>query len=253
MFDIKNEEEIIKEVLDRYSKGRKPVAFLNPVVQNSLSIAIASSSAFHYVAAGVLLMTDGDFDSAVNVFKKAVEINRSVNMPHFLLAIIYYKLALFDMFDRGLCKVDLVPVDSIPVADMEKGALGLEIKELLAPGRPVSYSQVLSSKGFSGKDNLLAMASAMLSGLNRENRFFPQFQNDLKEVMKDLGPIGVLPLPQYKPDMHTKKILELAAKELDIGAKGIPLTVPPGVTIIQDRIIDISSKRIHELLDSRAE
>jgi tetratricopeptide (TPR) repeat protein len=235
----------VAEVFHKYQTERVPGQKVGNVAEEHLKRGEMLSSVFHYALAGQILMVEGDLDAATKALNKAVAINPKIDGPHFLLAEVYYRLALFDMFDRGLCNVELLPLEKIPTAALHHGHLRIEIQELLAGGRPKSYTEALTSKGL---DERARLSATMYLIMLAKNRLIPAAREAMEEIVQDLGLPKVLPVPTYKPDDRTKKILMIAQKEMEMAQQGAEMDTPPGIGVIEKDKMEALAARIRVLL-----
>ena len=243
--DKRQEAPGLAGVIQRYNKERLPGNKVGNLVEENLKRGEMLSSPFHYSLAGQILMVEGDFDAAIKALNVAVSIDPKIDAPHFLLAEVYYRLALFDMFDRGLCSIDLLPSEKIPEAALHHGHLRTEIQELLGDGRPKSYIRVLASKGLDERARLsVQMYLLMLT----KDQIIPAGQEGLEAILQDLGIPKALPVPTYKPDDRAKEILTMAQKEMEIAQQGTHMDVPPGLRVINREEMVALAARLRGLL-----
>ncbi len=241
----RDEIRTVQQALRRYNRQRTSEGNLKNQAEEVLNMGKKMSSVFHYTLAGQMFMLDGDIISAIKALNKAIMADPKVDAPHILLARAYYQLALFDMFDRGLCEVDLVPAEGISQDHLHHGHLRLEIYELISEGRSKSYERVLLRKGFDKKDRV---QTALYLAKVRDQAIVAGADKALEQALRDIGFPQVLPVPYYKPDALTKEILMNAQEELKIAAQKIPMTTPKGWIVIEEDLVLAISKRIEDFL-----
>lgn len=249
MSENSNEEEFINEVLKRYNRSRnitKDAAYDN-LINNWSKEAARTSSALLYVVVGSSYTNKGDFQSAIKTLKIAAEIDSKIDTPHICLAWVYYKLSLFDMFDRERCQIDLIPVESVSESDLRNGSIGIEIRELLSSGRPHSYETVLVTKGFS-PEKCFSLHAFMMQRTFHRDRLWVDKQNTFSHIIESFGLPDVVPVPNYKPDSTAKEILRIAKKELENAHGKTPIRMLGDLILFQDDVIEVFSKRIDDLL-----
>lgn len=238
----------LSQVLGRWDAQRVAVedSSVDDIAKGYLEDGKNSSSPIPYVLAGQMLMVGGDMRAAVEALNKARAIDPRADAPHFVLADVYYRLAFFDMIDRGLCSVKLTPVQEIPEASLHHGHLQIEIWELVNPGRPAVYEELLASQGI---DELtLIKISLYILGLVQE--MLPVSSGEIDELLDDLGgPPEMLPVPECEPDEGSKHLLRMAYEEITLAEQGTPLETPGVMIVYKDRI-DNLSVRLQVLLGS---
>jgi len=191
-------------------------------------------------------MTSGDFDSAIAALVKATVPENPIAVSHALLGMVYLRLAMFDMFDRGLCEIDLVDRNSVSEEALS-GYLGLQIKELIAPGRPRAYAEALAGKGYDQGDRIAGLASVMLRTFDKRGAFYSDWKKDLNAVLKDLGESRPLAVPTFTVDEHARSILTLASQEFRMAGEGTAV-LPSGWTVIRAEEIKAAAKAVKVLL-----
>jgi hypothetical protein len=243
---LKDDRVLINEVIVRYNREREPDESLMTSICTALQIAEQQNSAVHYALAGMVFMNSGDFDSAIKTLMKALDTDSSIVVSHAILGIVYLRLAIFDMFDRGLCEINVVDRHSISEKALS-GYLGLLIQELLASGRPKAYIQALTDRGYHEEDRLAGLASVMLNTLDKKGRFYPDWKTDLNKVINDLGRPKRLAVPTFTLDECARRILMLASKELRMAGEGT-VVLPSGWTVIREDYIKAAMKAVEMLL-----
>jgi len=220
------------QVLERWHKQRQELKFSSgieaPPVKDDDPISLA--------IAGQFSMVMGDMQSAVKSIHQAIDINNKIDIPHYLLADVMYRLAFFDLVDRGLCEVTLTPIQNIPESQLRNGHLQIEIIELVNAGRPVVYHELLSSQGIEESEKLriqfyvYSLVQDMIAG-----------QPDIDETLQMLGgPPEKLPVPDCKPDQRSMPFLRQIYNEILLAQKS-EVVETPGVLIVQkDRISNLA-------------
>jgi hypothetical protein len=230
----------IEEVIIRYNQDRELDSSGAIGASSALEIAERENSAIHYTLAGVLCMTSGDLCSAIQKFSKALDVDNSFIFTHLMLGVAHFRLAVFDMLNRGLCEIEMLERNG-PFEETQSVALNVLRKELLASGRPKAYRQALAAKGYTQEDQITGLASAMLETLNKNGRFYPEWKSDLTKVINDLGQSQQIPIPRFTVDEAARQILILACKEFEMGGQGT-VVMPSGWTIMREEEIKATIK-----------
>jgi len=239
---VASEPVNLSQVLDRWDAQRvadetSRDESMDEIIQKYLEEGEKSSSPLPYALAGLALMMDGDMRAAIEALDKAVAIDLQADIPHFLLADVIYRLAFFDMVDRELCSIELTPIQEIPEASLHHGRLRIEIWELINPGRPAVYGDLLTSLEI---DELAQLRMRVyLLWLVRSTLVQP---DAVEAALQDLGgPPEVLPVPECEPDDKSKHFLRMAYEEISLAEQGKPLETPGMMVVDKDRMADMAA------------
>lgn len=237
----------IAELLGAWSASRKSEENdpMEEMAGKLISDGRMKSNADEYIGAAQLLVSEGNLPEAKIALDEVASMFPSVDGPHFELAELIYRLAIFDGIRRGLIHVEKVPTGSVIPSTLADGHLKLEIDELVGHGRPLAYRAALQAAGFNEKDEISIGAYLIAidpRGLSPEAKAF------LPVLVGKSGRPTYLLIPQWKPDIPNKAVLKLAQSEMRAAQTGSPLTEPTGMRIIdRERMAGLSS-RIDELL-----
>lgn len=223
----------LSQVVKRWHKQRTESGLsLIPMEQ----MVVKENDPVSHALVGQRLMVQGDMKSALEFVHKAIAINPDIDVPHELLADLIYRLALFDLVDRRLCKITVTPLKDIPVNQLYHGHLNIEIPELIRSGRPAIYRELLSSYGIDERKRikiLIYMYSLMqdvFAGLP-----------DSKKTLEELGgPPKALPILDCQPDEQSRSLLRLAYDEILLAQQADTIETPGLLLIPKERTANLT-------------
>lgn len=234
----------LSQVLDRWDAQRVASDITSDEIIREYLDGEKPSFPLPYALAGQALMMNGDMRAAIQALDEAVAIDPQADVPHYLLADVIYRLAFFDMVDRGLCNIELTPIEEIPEASLHHGHLRIEIWELINPGRPAAYGDLLTSREID--EVAQTKIRVYLLWLVRSTLVQPEAVESLLEELG--GPPEVLPVPECEPDDKSKHFLRMAYEEFSLAEQGDPLETPGVMIVDKDRMADMAAE-IQVLLD----
>jgi hypothetical protein len=239
-------EERMADLVGRYMRDRVAMPD-NPLMTAAKATAENAEklgSPFNFGLAGQLMMVQGDLGSAFDALRRGIAYDAKADAPHALLGEAYYYLYLFDAFSRDLCTVELQTIDRIS-PHLSVSPIRLEIREMVADGRPRVYRTALASLGFG--DDERGQALMYLLSLTQE-RLEPEARKALNSMAARAKGPSRLPVPTCHPDGDARFVLGLAETEIRAAALGVPTKGPAKVILVDPEDRRILAGRIHELL-----
>jgi len=223
----------LSQALERWDNQRVPFD-----IPDMPEIDVTDGNLLSYVLAGEQFKMNGDMRAAVEAFNDAITIDSEIDIPHYLLADVIYRLAFFDLVDRGLCNINLTPIEEIPEAQLHHGHLQIEIWELINPGRPAVYQELLSSRGI---DELGQMRIQIYILSVIQDMLPEQAEVDIEELLQEVGgPPEVLPVPECEPDERSKPLFREAYNEILLAEQAETIETPGLMIVQKDRIADLA-------------
>lgn len=237
----------VEKVIARWeSQVKRERDELDDLIRKTLRTANATSSQYSYAFAGQIQTVHGDVRGALKTLKKAIAVNPRSAEPHYILAQLYYKLAIFDMVDRGLYSTEMIPLDELPFQALKDGHLKLELRELIISRCP-AYKSFLKKCGINGEERNKIMFYILW--LDKEKIAGDKASEDLDNEIKERGLPKKLPVPIFNPDKPSKELLKNAYKQIQLGEKGSTMEgVPPRIEIVNLVTIRALKARICSLL-----
>jgi hypothetical protein len=236
----------ILQIIEKHDATRKPT---NVSLWNELQKkGVEPQEQFQFVMAAQILLTEGRFKEAKGYLTEAIRARYSTKDPHIVMGELYYRVYLFDAFDRGNCTVVMTPPDNVSAGDL-RGYLGLEIHELTSDSSPAAYVRALTEAGSSATDNLqttlyvLSFKTEQIAGPPEETRKL------MGEMIAKLGKPSRLPVPSCRIDQRSKAILTTANDEFSIAKKGDKMMQPnEEVKVMSDEEFDSLYQRMFHLI-----
>lgn len=193
------------------------------------------------VLAAQVLIGEGRFLEAYQNIMEAIRLRFSSKDPHFVLGELYYKLFLFDAFNRGKCVVNLRLAAEMSASEM-RGYLSDEIHEMI--GSQALYVDALSRLGIDDREKMRVRGFA-LSYVTDEVSL-PKEEVD--KLLAKLGRAERIPVPFCSIDGSSKAILVMAKKEFDTAKMGDETPKPAGLVFISQEKVESYYQRIVQLL-----
>lgn len=249
LIGCRKKEEVktyVEKVIARWELQVEKESGLNDLIRTALRNANIVSPQYNYTFAGQIQAIQGDVRDAFKTLNKAIAINPESAEPHYILAQLYYKLAIFDMVDRRLCGIEMVPLDELPFQALKNGHLKLELRELII-SRCLVYKGFLKKCGISEEERNKIMFYILW--LDKEKIAGDKSSEDLDNEIKERGLPEKLLVPIFNPDKPSKELLRNAYKQIQLGEKGSSMEgVPPRIEIVDLVMIRALKTRICSLL-----
>ena len=116
--------------------------------------------------------------------------------PHYMLAKAYYKLAIFDMVDRGLCTLSLKPRGEVSEYSLQHGYVREEVLTVLSYDCS-AFRRLLEKHGLDRKEQL--RLSFYVLNLSKET--LAGSAGEMSDQMtKTLGTPDYVPTFSFRPD-----------------------------------------------------
>ncbi len=125
---------------------------MTKMARQRLDGAVNDTDAFSSIMAAQLLEAGGDVKAAMAAADSAAMRFPQEDSPHYFLAKLYYKLAIFDAVDRRVYRISTLPLSESTKDGMDQ-ATRIEIHELTNPRTPV-YRALLKDVGITEPQTL---------------------------------------------------------------------------------------------------
>jgi len=202
---------------------------------------------FQYLMAAQILLTEARFKEALGYLTEAIRARYSSKDPHMVMGELYYRVFLFDAFDRGNCDVVMTPTEGISIGDL-RGYLGMEVHELTSDSSPEVYVQALAKVGLSATDNLQIMLYVLSFKTDQIAGPPEQTRKMMDEMIAKVGKPIQIPIPSCRVDEPSKAILKMAKDQMDIAKMGDEMPQPPGLETMSQADFDSLYQRTFRLL-----
>jgi len=240
----------IEKVIDKCESEfkNKRDSGLGGVIQNALKFANASSSQYGYSFAAQMQAVNGDVKGSLKNLEKAIAIKPESAEPHYILARVYYKLAIFDMVNRGFCTLDFIPFDKFPLSILQRGHLKIELREIMV-SECITFKNFLKKYSIYGKE--WVRITLFILWVDREKIMGEDAPEFIDQEMKEMGMPKRIPVLVFKPDDLSKEILRIVRSELELGDKGSPIkNIPQGVQLVDPTTTKSLKARVNSLLSN---
>ncbi len=199
----------VDDALARWESSVKKKAEMESILQR-----MDGETAASLCLKGQMQTISGDLSSALNTLRKAALADPGVADPHYLLASLYYTLAMFDMADRGLCRLDLKPVGEIFPDSLRRNYLNTEMITLLTFDCP-QFKALLRDAGITEKQGI----QMQIYVLSMSKKSMAMGMGEMAdELVRDLGKPEHLIIPSFSPDERAMELLSLAVEEAEKGS-----------------------------------
>ena len=234
-----------EELINRWDSLRSATDDdMTKMARQRLDNAVNDTDAFSTIMAAQLLEVGGDVRAAKTAADSAAMKFPQEDSPHYFLAKLYYKLAIFDAVDRHVYRISTLPLSESTKDGMDQ-ATRIEIDELTNP-RTTAYRALLKDVGITEPQTL----ALRLYMIDPNKVIGPNPGPAIQQMIDKIGLPTVFPIITLTPDARNAEILGWVKRELDTAAVKNPTPTPEGVGLIDRTEMAAIQQRVNGLLNN---